>query len=118
MPLITLETTTDLIENDDLPEILSRIVDCVANQETIDPKSIRASHVLVRTWAMGAGAPAGFAHCGIAVLAGRPVELRSKVTESVLETLKDCFSRSLTAGEVNLTVELREMTPETYRKLT
>ena len=116
MPLISLEITPDLIENDEIPEILSRLVDTVSQQESVDSKAVRAGHSMVRLWAMGSGAPRGFAHCQVAILAGRPIELQQRIANAVMETMKECFHRSLQASAVNVSLELREMQPATYLK--
>lgn len=114
VPHIHLETTADLPENADVPDILVALVETLAAQETVAPASIKAYHSLRSNWAMGAGAPEGMAHCTVSILTGRPAELRRKIAEAAMETLKAHFAASLEAREVSLTLELREMERETY----
>lgn len=116
MPHIILETTADLPENADLPDILEALIATLAAQETISPAAIKAYHGLRSNWAMGEGAPAGFAHCTVEILSGRPLELRQKIAQETFATLKSHFAASLEAGEVSLTLEVREMERETYLK--
>jgi 5-carboxymethyl-2-hydroxymuconate isomerase len=117
MPHIHLETTADLPENADVPEILSALVDCLSGFDTIESKSIKAYHLLRSNWQMGEGAPGGFAHCTVAILAGRELELRKLISDAMFTVLKNSFAMSLENNEVSLTLEVREMDKETYRKL-
>ena len=116
MPHIHLETTADLVENDRVPDLLAALVEELARYETVHPASIKAYHTLRATWAMGAGAKAGFAHCTCMVLSGRPAELRQTISNGMFAKLTDLFSESVENGEAGLTLELREMDRDTYRK--
>lgn len=116
MPHIHLETTADLPENADVPDILQSLVEALSGQETIAPASVKATHSLRSNWAVGEGAPEGIAHCTVEVLTGRPPELRRKIAEAAFEALKTGFAASLEAKEVSLSLELREMEAATYLK--
>lgn len=116
MPHIILETTADLTENAVVPDILDGLVVKLSSFDSIDPKSIKAYHRLRSVWSVGAGAPAGFAHCSVWVLTGRPLELRKKISNGMYEELKAQFHESLAANEASVTLELREMDSETYHK--
>lgn len=116
MPHIILETTSDLPENANVPDILEALVAKLAAMETIESKSIKAYHTLRMVWCMGDGAPDGFAHCTVAILTGRPEALRKKIADEMYAVLKEHFGQSLELGEVGLTLELREMDAATYRK--
>jgi 5-carboxymethyl-2-hydroxymuconate isomerase len=116
MPHIHLETTGNLSENVQIEEILARLTEALCRFETIDPASVKAYHTLRTTWVMGEGAPQGFAHCGISVLAGRPEELRARIADALYQELVASFSDSLATGDAGLTLEVREMNPATYRK--
>jgi 5-carboxymethyl-2-hydroxymuconate isomerase len=116
VPHIHLETTADLPENADIPDILEALVASLATMETVPPASLKAYHTLRSTWVMGEGAPAGFAHCTLMVLSGRPLELRRRMAEEALAILKHFFAASLEANEVALSLELREMEAATYLK--
>jgi len=117
MPHIHLETTADLPENADVPEILTALVECLSRFETIDSKAVKAYHLLRSNWHMGTGAPPGFAHCTVAILEGRDLDLRKRIADAMYAVLKKSFEMSLDNQEVALTLEVREMDKETYRKL-
>lgn len=116
MPHIRLDTTADLPENADVPEILANLVDELGRHATIDAASIKAYHTLRVNWAMGEGARDGFVHCEVAILTGRPLELRKAIAEGMAAVLRRRFAASLESGDAGLTVEVREMDRETYVK--
>ena len=116
MPHIHLQTSADLSENTSILDILENLVRCLCGFETIDPKAVKAYHSLRSVWVTGSGAEPGFATCEVAILAGRPEELRVKIADAMFEALKVAFAQSAASGEVNLTLEVREMARSTYRK--
>lgn len=116
MPHILLETTADLVENAHVPDILEDLVAKLASFESIDSKSIKAYHVLRSVWAMGEGAPTGFAHCSVLILSGRTPELRKAIADGMYAVMSAHFADSHAAHEASLTLEVREMDPLTYRK--
>jgi 5-carboxymethyl-2-hydroxymuconate isomerase len=116
MPHILLETTSDLYENANIPDILEALVARFCLFDTIDSKSVKAYHRLLTNWWMGEGAPPGLAHCTIGLISGRPVELRKGIADGMYEELRSHFGMSLEASEVSLTLEVREFESETYRK--
>ncbi len=116
MPHIHLETTADLHENADVPDILEALVLKLSTFETVSSPSIKAYHTLRSFWVMGEGAAPGFAHCTLAVLSGRPLELRKAMADGLWAELRERFVYSLENQEVALTIEVREMEKETYLK--
>jgi 5-carboxymethyl-2-hydroxymuconate isomerase len=116
MPHIRLDTTADIQENAELPEILQDLVAELARHETIQPASIKAYHTLRPVWITGQGAPEGFIHCEIAILTGRPLDVRSEIAKGIESVLRHHFAASLASGDAGLTVEVREMDRETYIK--
>ncbi len=116
MPHIHLETTSDLEENAKLPDILEALTIELSRHETIASKAVKSYHTLRSVWVMGEGAPAGFAHCEVAILEGRPHDLKLSIATSMMAVLREQFAESVAAGAVSLTLELREMEKDTYQK--
>jgi len=116
MPHIHLETTADLFENANIPDILEALVSTLSGFETIDSASVKAYHLLRSNWCMGSRAPAGFAHCTVSILAGRPPELRKSIAQGMYQVMREHFAMSLEESAVSLTLEVREMDRETYQK--
>jgi 5-carboxymethyl-2-hydroxymuconate isomerase len=116
MPHIHLLTSSDLVENVDVPDILASLVEELSAQESVDPASVKAYHSLHHTWAMGAGAQHGFVHCSVSLLRGRTPDLRRRIAEAMYARLRECFGSTVESGEASVTLELREMDSETYMK--
>lgn len=116
MPHIHLETTADLPENANIPDILEALVRTLCTFDTIASESVKAYHLLRSNWAMGEGAPPGFAHCTVMLMSGRDLALRTKIADGMYAELKSHFTMSLSANEVAITLEIREADRETYRK--
>jgi 5-carboxymethyl-2-hydroxymuconate isomerase len=117
MPHIILETTADLFENANIPDILEALVAKLCTYETIDSKAVKAYHNLRSNWSMGESAPAGFAHCTVGMLSGRPLELRQQIAKGMYEEMISHFTMSRENNEVSLTLELREFDGDTYQKM-
>jgi 5-carboxymethyl-2-hydroxymuconate isomerase len=116
MPHIELKTTSNLSRALDIPKLLQDLTDRLAEFETVTPAAIKAYHVPIENWVMGTGAPKGFAHCTVSVLRGRPEELRKQMAEELVAVMRDSLKLEVRAGEASVTLELREMDPDTYRK--
>ena len=116
MPHIILETTADLPENAQIPDILEALVCRFSTFETVDSASVKAYHTLRPNWCTGEGGKPGFAHCTVKIMSGRPLELRKRMSSGVYEELNARFAESLAANEVTVTLELLEMDFETYHK--
>jgi 5-carboxymethyl-2-hydroxymuconate isomerase len=116
MPHIILETTADLQENAQVPDILEALIAKLVSFETIDPKAVKAYHALRSVWRHGEGGQPGFAHCTVGILQGRPVELRKRIADEMYVELQSHFPEALATNEVNITLELREFDADTYRK--
>jgi|GEM_PF-606613 5-carboxymethyl-2-hydroxymuconate isomerase len=114
VPHLHLQTTADLPENAEIPEILAELVEVLAAQPSFESPSIKAYHSLRANWVVGAGHPPGFAHLTVAILEGRPGEVRQAIGQVLMECLRRHFAGSLDAGEVAITLEVREMNRETY----
>lgn len=113
MPHIHLQTTGD---QDRIPAVLDSLVSLLASFDTIQSASIKGYYTHRTVWAMGEGAMPGFIHCEIALLSGRSLELRKSIGVAFEDRLKEMFSDVLDAGAAKITVEVREMDTETYRK--
>jgi 5-carboxymethyl-2-hydroxymuconate isomerase len=115
MPHIHLETTCDLAENANIPDILQALADRLGVFETIDPVTVKADHILRSVWATGEGARPGFAHCTVCILSGTPPELRQRIADALYAVMEEWFVDSGEADEASLTLEVRDIAAETYR---
>lgn len=116
MPHIHLEVTSDLLDEADVERVLEDLASRLESFETIAGPSVKAYFTERDVWAMGTGAPAGFVHCTIGVLKGRPLELRQRIASGMSQTLRDFYREAIDDGRAGLTLELREMDSDTYVK--
>jgi 5-carboxymethyl-2-hydroxymuconate isomerase len=117
MPHIILETTSDLPENANVPDVLDALVEKLASFDTIEAKSIKAYHSLRSVWSVGEGHAPGFAHCTVKLMTGRAPELKKQIATGLFQVLKEAFADSVGSGEAGVTLELHEMDRDTYQKL-
>jgi 5-carboxymethyl-2-hydroxymuconate isomerase len=115
MPHIHLETTADLHENADVPEILEALIGALVTVESINPATVKAYHTLLKNWHVGEGHPAGFAHLTLEILSGRPPDLKAKLADTVFAELQARFAYSRENEDGKITLEIREMDAATYR---
>lgn len=116
MPHLQLELSRDIAEGIDLDEVLAALADELASLETVDPKSVKAYARVADSWAMGKGAPVGFAHLTVCVLAGRTTSWEAQTSDRIYAQMRGLFGGLKETDRVSLTLELRRMDPETYRK--
>ncbi len=112
MPHLQLEISRDVADHAPLSDALDRLVAVFSELETVDPASLKAYARVADHWAMGAGAPAGFASLTACVLAGRSDELRGHFADVLFAEMKALFG----VHDSSITVEIREMDRITYRK--
>ncbi|WP_309709918.1 hypothetical protein [Armatimonas sp.] len=55
--------------------------------------------------------------CQVSVLTGRPLELRQRIADEIINVLQNAFRVSIDEHEASITVEIREMERETFRKV-
>lgn len=116
MPHIELKTTANLPKSVSPGDLLKALVAKMSTFETVSPAAVKAYHVPIATWEMGRGAPSGFMHCTVSVLTGRPLELRRRMASEMAEVLRSALTPDIGAGDLSVTLELREMSAETYVK--
>ena len=112
MPTLSLEITANAAASVDLQDLLKRLVEIVSRADTVDPRAVKAYVHIREIWDVGDGAPVGFASLQLAVLEGRPPELRGKIADDLFTELADSFEEKGFA----VTVEIREMDRPSYRK--
>jgi 5-carboxymethyl-2-hydroxymuconate isomerase len=116
VPHLKLDVSSNALGQVDVSEVLTKLVAELCRHETIDPASVKAYFREQSVWAMGKGARPGFIHLEVAVLDGRPLELKQAIAQGMRGVLERCFARSIAEGLVGLTIEIRDMDRATYVK--
>ncbi len=117
MPHLHLETTADVVENADIPDILEALCAELCTNDSVESSKTRAYHTLRSVWYMGQGAPISFVHLTVSVLSGRDLSWRKQVGKGLMEVLRQRFEYSLGEKEVQITLDVREMEKETYLRV-
>ncbi len=114
MPHLVVEASAGVVG--DANKLLAQLCALVSSFETVDPASVKARYYEVNTWTTGEGCPNQFLHVEFSILAGREAALRSAMADALFARLQQEFSFSHSSGELVITVEIREMAAESYRK--
>lgn len=117
MPHLQLEVSANIADRNRLDKILAELTEVFSEQETVDPKAVKAYARIAEHWAMGEGAPSQFIHLTVCILAGRTPDHLSQISDRLYHQMKVCFQESTAFGTASLTLEIREMNPAYYRKL-
>jgi 5-carboxymethyl-2-hydroxymuconate isomerase len=80
----------------------------------VEPAAIKAYLNVREYYAMHPEGPAGFAHVEVALLRGRPLELRQQIAREMRRRISEEFAEKVAQNELSVTVEIREMDAETY----
>jgi 5-carboxymethyl-2-hydroxymuconate isomerase len=105
-----------MAESLDLSGVLSDLVDELCQQPTIDPTAVKAYARVVDTWAMGPGAARSFVHLTLCLLDGRGASLRAQMADALYRRLQALCGTAAAKVGASLTLEVRQMDSETYRK--
>lgn len=116
MPHLILTLTNNLAQEAYVPAILTELAVALAEFETIDSRSIKSYAMSPSQWVMGEGAPEGFVHLEVAILSGRPPELRQAIAQRLASIVQHHYQVPHDEGRASLTLELREMDRDTYQK--
>ncbi len=117
MPHLTLEYSDNLPSGLDVQVILARLHRVVAQEDAFALPEIKSRAIPHRLFLIGAGAPdAVFVHVTVAILDGRELELRQRLSRQLLGALREEFSLAYAERPCDLTVEIREMERASYAK--
>lgn len=116
MPHLILEVSKGIAHVGDLDDLLERLVTSFSQFPSVDPPSVKARAQVYAYWTSGMGAPPNFVHLTVCVLDGRPSSLLGEMADALYQILRDSYHAEVSRNEVSLTLEVRQMNRETYRK--
>lgn len=117
MPHLKLDVSSNVLAHTEVQPVLQQLVDELSRQETIDSASVKAYVREHSVWAMGEGGRSGFIHLEVAILDGRPFDLKQRIAQGMRGVLESAFATALTDGTAGLTIEVRDMDRAAYVKL-
>jgi 5-carboxymethyl-2-hydroxymuconate isomerase len=118
MPHLVLEYSANVPDEPDLDLVLRRLHEAMTQSGPFDLSNVKSRAVRHSRFRVADGAPdRAFVHLTAAVLAGRDAEVLRATATALLAVLRDAFPRARTERRCDLTVELREMRPDLYFRL-
>ena len=117
MPHLQLELSANLLEFPQLDQTLHHLVETFSACPTVDPAAIKAYARIHEHFKTGPGARPGFAHLTICLLTGRDQSTKIEISETMKNEMIRQFTLSHEQELAGITVEIRDMDRESYRKL-
>ncbi len=117
MPQLTLEYSSNIIEDADLTSLLKKLNQVISEVGNIDIKNFKSRAVKRENFFVGTGSSAdAFMHVEFKLLEGRSDELKNKICKTLLELLKENFNESVSKLNLQITVELLDIKKSSYFK--
>jgi 5-carboxymethyl-2-hydroxymuconate isomerase len=121
MPHITLEYSANAVGQVDVQAVLQALHTALLEFEGFALEDLKSRVHCYETYRVGDAAPLNaFVHLSMALLQGRDISVRQRITERCLQILQDAFVPASPGPQdpfVNVSVELREMERATYGKV-
>lgn len=117
MPQIRLEYCDSVKYQGDIKELILSVHNAVHEIADIDLNACKSRVVKLDNFFVGEALPgSAFVHLDIALLDGRPLEIRDKIGKACHKLLEEKFYPSNTNLKLQVTVEVREMLRSGYYK--
>lgn len=121
MPHLTLEYSANAVGDIDVQAVLKQLHEAFLQLETFALSDLKSRVHPCDIYRIGDGAPLyAFVHLGVALLGGRDISVRQRITEHCLKILQDAFVPVSPGSQdpfVNVSVEVREIERATYGKI-
>ncbi len=117
MPHLTLHYSANIGRVPDLKRLFGELHGTLAGLVGIDIAKFKSRAMRCDDFLVGDGRPTNaFAHLNLRVLGGRVAEDRCKLSDAALAILKAHFGEAAPGGDIQITVDLLDLDPDTYRK--
>lgn len=118
MPHIILEHSSNIVEKSDFKNVFKKLHDVMMEFGVFTLNDIKSRVYSADNFFIADGAPHhAFVHCEVGILSGRNQEMREKLSEKLIGVLKDEFQDSLHERHCIVSLEVRELDRDTYRKV-
>ena len=118
MPHLTLEYSAPVPISISIPEVLARLHAALEPLDLFAIEEIKSRAVPHALTYVGRGAPESvFLHLTVAILSGRDLATRQRIADTCVASLQESLADLLRRHPCDVTVEIREMQRETYRKV-
>lgn len=116
MPHIKVDLSENIADRDMLQPLLQRLAQRLGEFEDVESGAVKAYLSIRDAYAANDDGKPSFGHVEVALLPGRSTWIRSKIAAAMHEIMADVFSEPWSNGTMALTVEVREMDFDTYKK--
>ncbi len=118
MPQLTLEYTDNIQQKIDFSEVYREMHGVLFDVGGIPLENCKSRAIRRSDYFIGKGeSNEAFVHVEVAFLTGRALELKQEIGRRVLQILEKCYSQPLSAHNLQITVEIRELAKELYFKI-
>lgn len=117
MPQLTLEYSCNIIDDVNFNSLLKKLHEVVSEEGNINITNFKSRVVKHENFLVGAGNQAdAFVHVEFKLLEGRSEELKSKIGNLILDTIKKYYPQSVEKLDLQITVELLDIKKSDYYK--
>jgi 5-carboxymethyl-2-hydroxymuconate isomerase len=117
MPHLILEYSQNLSDPLDHQVLFAKLHAVLERVDGVRPAEIKSRAIAHEHYRIGRGAPENvFVHLTVAILAGRDLHCRERLSAELLAILREALARTWEERPCDLTVDIREMQRETYGK--
>lgn len=117
MPHLTLHYSANLGRLPDVSVLFGELHGTLASLVGIDIANFKSRAIRCDDFLVGHGrAATAFAHLDLRILGGRSAGDRGRLGDAALAILTTHFGEAAPGGELQITVDLLDLDPETYRK--
>jgi len=116
MPHIKVDISANAARPGRLKPFLAELAARLAEFESIESRAVKAYLNVREHFAVNPDGRHAFAHVEVALMKGRSSELRSQIADAMQAVVATEFAEKVGHNEISITVEVREMDPDTYRR--
>lgn len=118
MPHLVLEYTDNVSQKVAFDDLFARLHQVLVATVSAAPEACKSRAVPLHTYYLADGrAGRALVHLTIAILAGRSDELKMNLSEQCLQVLTEFYRPSLAALDLQISVEVRDMHRDSYRRI-
>ena len=119
MPQLSLEYTSNVLEHDNFSELFKQCHTILTEQLPTDLAACKSRVVKCADYYIGNGdANNAFVSLHVKVMAGRSAETLTTISNAMMQVLQQHFAQSLAQRNLQITLQMQELAPSLYFKIT
>lgn len=118
MPQLTLEYSSNVIEKNHLTDLLQQCHQLLVNTLSTELVSCKSRAIECKIYSVGDGKPENaFVHVNLKIMPGRTASILQNVGQKMLELLAKYFAASLQKLQLQITVEIQDLSSSYFKKV-